>query len=130
MEKSFKQLYDALERDRKISPWSRKHDFQDRFKELQDEVAEVGEAIEKNDLENLKEELGDVLWDLSFLILIGEEKGLFTKEEVVSDVISKFKKRKPWVFKDEIIESIEEEAELYYKNKQQQKDNLKNKLNQ
>jgi len=59
------------------------------------------------DYENLKEELGDLLYDLMHLVEIGVEEGLFTTKEVIEQVNAKLVRRKPWVFGDEKIETAE-----------------------
>ncbi|MAG39243.1 hypothetical protein CMO90_04115 [Candidatus Woesearchaeota archaeon] len=122
MKEKFQELYETLKIDRNKSAWSKKNDFKQRIEELSSEIEEIKQAIEKNDTENLREELGDALWDLLFLIIIAEEKKLFTGKEVISETIEKLKRRKPWIFNGEKV-SVEEEIKRWNKTKILEKQN-------
>ena len=79
-------------------PWDRKQTF-NSFKEcLLEETREVVAAIEREDLDNLEEELGDTLFNLMFLINLGEEQNLFTLESVIKRVHTKIVERHPSCF--------------------------------
>lgn len=110
MKDSFQEFYELLKLDRKNSTYSGECTFQTRHAELLSEVAEIAEALEKNDVENLREELGDAFWDLLFLFVIAEEKGLFTAKEVIQDAIDKLKRRKPWILSGKKLTRDEEVA--------------------
>ena len=101
MKERFAELYDILKLDRKNSAWSRQDTFRHRHKELESEVFEIKMSLEKEDMKNFKEELGDSLLDLLFLMVIAEEKELFTAKDVIEGVITKIKRRKPWIFSGE-----------------------------
>lgn len=92
----------------KACPWEKEQTFESRTKELLLEAEEVKEAVEKKDYENLKEEVGDVIWDSIALIVIAEEKGLFTAQDVFKNLNSKITRRKPWVFGDVKVNTKEE----------------------
>ncbi|MFR6110271.1 MAG: MazG nucleotide pyrophosphohydrolase domain-containing protein [Dialister invisus] len=62
------------------------------------EVYEVIDAIEENDILNLKEELGDVLLQVVFHARIAEENGEFSMQDVVDGIANKMVKRHPFVF--------------------------------
>ncbi len=80
-----------------------------RLEELQSEVNEIRQALNNNDNENLKEEFGDALWDLTFLMVIAEEQKLFEAKEVIETVLKKFNRRKPWIFNGEQLTAEEED---------------------
>jgi ATP diphosphatase len=63
-----------------------------------DETHELLDAIERDDTENLKEELGDLLFNIVFHARIAEEKGQFNFEDVASGISDKMKRRHPHVF--------------------------------
>ena len=65
---------------------------------LLEEVYETLDAIDNNDMENLREELGDVLLQIVFHARLAEEKGLFTVQDVIDDVSQKMIRRHPHVF--------------------------------
>jgi tetrapyrrole methylase family protein / MazG family protein len=108
MAHKFDEFYEMLKLDRKNSAWSRTNTLESRYDELIDEIKEIRQAIDNNDPENLKEELGDGLWDLLFLVVLAEEKGLFKAEDIIQSSIDKLKRRKPWIFTGEKLD-IEEE---------------------
>ncbi|MBC8500836.1 MAG: hypothetical protein ISS25_02160 [Nanoarchaeota archaeon] len=122
MKEMFEELYKAVKKDRNNSEFSRKHTMKARLEEFQSEVNEIKKALENNDFENLKEELGDALWDLIFMIAIAEEQKIFTGKEVINNVIEKFKRRKPWIFNGEKLD-VEEEVRRWDKTKEIEKEN-------
>ncbi|OED35754.1 hypothetical protein AB834_04240 [PVC group bacterium (ex Bugula neritina AB1)] len=90
---------------------------------LLEEAYEFIDAIEKNDLDNMKEELGDLLFQILFHCQMGQEKKNFTFEEVVEDITEKMISRHPHVFEDEKTDDIE----LILKRWEEIKSNEKNK---
>ncbi|MBU0898665.1 MAG: nucleotide pyrophosphohydrolase [Nanoarchaeota archaeon] len=119
MKESFDELFRTVKLDRKNSNFSQRCTLESRYKELLSEIEEIEKAIENGDLKNLKEELGDALWDLMFLFAIAEEKQIDPKD-VIEEVIEKIKRRKPWIFTGEKL-SIDEEIERWKKVKKQEK---------
>ena len=65
-----------------------------------EEVYELIDSIDKNDHENLKEELGDVLLHLIFQSQIAKEKELFTINDIIVNINMKLVGRHPHVFND------------------------------
>jgi ATP diphosphatase len=65
-----------------------------------DETHELIDAIERDDTENLKEELGDLLFNIVFHARIAEEKGQFDFDDVAQDITDKMLRRHPHVFGD------------------------------
>jgi ATP diphosphatase len=63
-----------------------------------DETHEVLDAIERNDTENLKEELGDLLFNIVFHARIAEEQGQFNFDDVAQGITDKMQRRHPHVF--------------------------------
>ena len=63
-----------------------------------DETHEVLDAIERGDTENLKEELGDLLFNIVFHARIAEEQGQFDFDDVASGITDKMLRRHPHVF--------------------------------
>ena len=66
--------------------------------------------------------MGDSLWDLMFLMVVAEEKKLFTAKEVIEGAIEKIKRRKPWIFTGEKV-SLEDEERLWFIAKAKEKEN-------
>ena len=65
------------------------------------EAAEVAEAIDANDAVSMKEELGDLLFQVIFHSAIAEENGEFTLQDVVNEICKKMLFRHPHVFAGE-----------------------------
>lgn len=79
-------------------PWDKQQTEKSFTTFLLEEVYEIIEAIEKEDHEGLKEELGDLLFHIVFLAQIAKEKGHFDITDVVTDVYDKMYRRHPHVF--------------------------------
>jgi XTP/dITP diphosphohydrolase len=88
---------------------------------LKEETQEVIEAIEKNDPDNLKEELGDLLLQIIFHSEIANEEKLFDFDDVVDNLLEKLIRRHPYVFKEKRNHSLEEQELMWEKIKQKEK---------
>ena len=108
----FDKLIELLKLDRKESEWGRSFTMESSLKELKSEVEEIEEALKNNDIQNLKEEIGDSLGDLLFLAIIAEEKGLFSIKDSLKSMHERMKRRKPWLLKGEKV-SKEEEQKIW-----------------
>lgn len=121
MKERFAEFYSMLALDRRNSAWSRQDTFLHRYEELLSEVKEIKESLDNKDDENFKEEVGDALWDLLFLMVMAEEKGIFTAKEVIEGAIAKLKRRKPWIFTGKKL-SIDEEVKRWTEVKKLEKE--------
>lgn len=79
-------------------PWDRKQKIAAFKTFMLEEVYEIIEAIEKEDLPELKEELGDLLFHIVFIAQICKERNAFDIEDVIEDVYRKMYHRHPHVF--------------------------------
>lgn len=102
---------------RKKCPWDKKLTMADVPKLLIEESEEIREAIEKKDWKNLKEEIGDVLFNLCMLMTIAEEKKHFKADDVLKSCHDKIVERHTWVFGNDKAKTPEEALELWKKNK-------------
>ena len=94
---------------------------------MTNEAQEVVEAIQKGDLENLCEELGDVLLQVLMHSQIARELGEFTLEDVIDTVSRKMIRRHPHVFGDAVARTPEECLQLWEQVKAEERDR-KNKI--
>ncbi|MBE6617280.1 MAG: MazG family protein [Ruminococcaceae bacterium] len=78
--------------------WDREQDHKSIRSDIIEETYEVVEAIDKDDMTLLREELGDVLFQVMFHSQIEREKGTFNINDVIGDVIDKMILRHPHVF--------------------------------
>ncbi len=79
-------------------PWDRKQTRKSLIPQLREEVDEYITAVRRNDRENMKEELGDILLHIMFSAQIAAKDGDFTVEDVIEGLVSKLKRRHPHVF--------------------------------
>ena len=86
-----------------------------------EEAKEVRDAFEKEDNENLKEELGDLLLQIVLQSRIAEENKLFSFDEVIDNLCEKLIRRHPYVFKEKRSHTIEEQREAYFRIKDLEK---------
>ena len=78
--------------------WDRKQDHQSIRSDIIEETYEVVEAIDKNDKDLLKEELGDVLFQVMFHSQLSKEYGEFDIDDVIDGIVTKMIYRHPHVF--------------------------------
>lgn len=81
-------------------PWDREQTHESMKPMLLEECYELIEAIEQNDVGQMVEELGDVLFHVMFQMQIGQESGRFTSRDVFGALIQKLVRRHPHVFAD------------------------------
>ena len=81
-------------------PWDIKQTFSSVAPYTIEEAYEVAEAIDQNDLNSLKKELGDLLFQVVFHSRMAEEQGAFTFDDVVAAISTKLTDRHPHVFSD------------------------------
>ena len=88
-------------------PWDVEQTFASIAPYTIEEAYEVADAIARNDLENLKDELGDLLLQVVYHARIAEESGAFDFAAVVAAISDKMTRRHPHVFGAERIDSAE-----------------------
>ena len=81
-------------------PWDREQTHRTICDCLVEEVAELVQAIDRNDVENLREELGDLLFHVAMHAQMAAEAGQFTFDDVASEVNETMVRRHPHVFGD------------------------------
>ncbi|MFV8411739.1 nucleoside triphosphate pyrophosphohydrolase [Vibrio owensii] len=89
-------------------PWDLKQTFDTIVPHTIEETYEVVDAIQNRDWPNLKEELGDLLFQVIFYSQMAKEQGLFDFSDVVETVNEKLTRRHPHVFSE--VEFDSEEA--------------------
>jgi ATP diphosphatase len=94
-------------------PWDRQQNFASIVPHTIEEAYEVAEAIEHQGLKGLREELGDLLFQVVFYAQLAREAGLFDFDAVVEGIIGKLTRRHPHVFGEEKIESAEDQSRAW-----------------
>jgi tetrapyrrole methylase family protein/MazG family protein len=98
----FEDLITVVEvlRSEEGCPWDREQDHKSIRRDFIEETYEVIEAIDTENPELLREELGDVLLQVTFHAQIEKEEGRFTIDDVANDICVKLIHRHPHVFSD------------------------------
>lgn len=96
-------------------PWDKEQSFESIADCTIEEAYEVVEAIDNKDYKSLKDELGDLLFQVSFHSQIAEEMGLFTLDDVIDSVTEKLIRRHPHVFSDKTINSSDAQTDEWEK---------------
>jgi len=79
-------------------PWDLKQSFESILPHTLEEAYEVADAIEKQDYDHLKEELGDLLFQVIFYSQLGKEQQYFDFHQIIDTLVSKLVRRHPHVF--------------------------------
>jgi len=94
----FGRLLEIMDELREKCPWDKAQTFESLRKLTIEETYELGDAILKNDLTEIKKELGDLIMHIAFYAKIGSEKGAFGMADVISSINEKLIYRHPHVF--------------------------------
>lgn len=81
-------------------PWDRQQSYATLRGYVLEEAAEVVDAIDRGDLEELRDELGDLLFQVVFLAQLAQSEGRFGHDDVVKGIVDKLVRRHPHVFGD------------------------------
>lgn len=119
-------LYDIIDLIRTLRgeggcPWDRKQTPRSITVYLIEEVFELVEAIESGNLNDIREELGDVLFQVLFVAELFSESGRLDMADVVSRNLNKMRRRHPHVFEDREISGIDEIRNNWHAIKQEEK---------
>src|SRR5438045_1994231 len=94
-------------------PWDREQNFATIAPYTIEEAYEVADAIEREDMTALKDELGDLLLQVVFHARMAEEAGLFAFDDVAAAIADKMLRRHPHVFGDAEISSVAAQNEAW-----------------
>lgn len=110
MSKNFDELVSVMERLRGKNgcPWDKQQTRESLKPFLIEETYEVLEAIDEKDMDKLKEELGDLLYQILFHAQISKEMGAFDIEDVLTTSREKMIRRHPHVFEEKKVDTAEE----------------------
>jgi nucleoside triphosphate diphosphatase len=87
-------------------PWDRAQNFSTISPYTIEEAYEVADAIARDDMTALKDELGDLLFQVVFHARVAEEQNLFAFEDVAAAIADKMERRHPHVFGSVQIDSV------------------------
>src|SRR3972149_6283196 len=130
MKKSFEDLVELSKflRSPEGCPWDREQTLNTLRFFKQEAAHEVIQAIDMNDIEEIKEELGDLLYQILFTSQICNEEGEFTVEDVLNQLYYKLIRRHPHVFGEEKAKDAEEAVKRWHGEKMKEKTRKRNLL--
>ncbi len=113
---SISALINLVKTLRKKCPWDRKQTLNTMKNNIIEEAYEVVNAIEKKDIEAIKEEIGDLLFLGFFLSQLLETRGVRLKE-IISETVLKYKRKHPHVFKSKKFKDTKEIVKFWHSTK-------------
>lgn len=105
---------------REKCPWDQKQTIQSLKNLTIEEVYELGDAIDENNWEELKKELGDLLLHIVFYAKIGSETQQFDLESIANSICEKLIIRHPHIYSDVVVKDEEEVKQNWEKIKLQE----------
>ncbi|MCK5418564.1 MAG: nucleoside triphosphate pyrophosphohydrolase, partial [Desulfobacterales bacterium] len=102
-------------------PWDKKQTPRTMLIYLIEEMYELVDAIESNRAEEVREELGDVLFHIVFITRLFQETGDFSVYDVARDITEKMIRRHPHVFGTTRVDNTDEVRQNWHKIKQNEK---------
>lgn len=94
-------------------PWDREQRFDTIVPHTLEEAYEVAAAIESGDLQELRDELGDLLFQIVFYARLAEEQAAFDFDDVVTGIVHKLVRRHPHVFGDAEVGDARAQSEAW-----------------
>ena len=101
--------------------WDKEQTFKSIAPFTIEEAYEVADAIERENISDLKEELGDLLLQVVFLSQIAKEEELFSFDDVAKTISEKLIRRHPFVFSDKKNHSLDEQLNQWEEIKQKER---------
>lgn len=94
-------------------PWDRAQTHRSIVKNVIEEAYELANALENENVDNIKEELGDLLMQVLFHLEIGEDNGEYTPAEVYTALCRKLIDRHPHVFGNVVAANAEQSLDVW-----------------
>ena len=102
-------------------PWDRVQDFATIAPYTIEEAYEVADAIARGDMAALRDELGDLLFQVVFHARMAEEAKLFAFDDVAAAIVDKMLRRHPHVFGNAKISSVAAQNEAWEMHKESER---------
>ncbi len=119
---AFEKLVEIMAalRAEKGCPWDKEQTRESLKPFLVEETYEVLDALDEGDPEKIKEELGDLLFQIVFHCQIAKERGEFDIDDVISKISQKMRGRHPHVFGEARYETAEEVLKQWEERKKEE----------
>jgi nucleoside triphosphate diphosphatase len=102
-------------------PWDKQQTPESLCDYILEEAHELVDAVRRNDLEEAKEELGDILFLLLFVGRLYRDRGSFTAEQAMESIIAKMIRRHPHVFGGQATPEREQHLQNWEQIKREEK---------
>ncbi|GAB5379146.1 MAG: nucleoside triphosphate pyrophosphohydrolase [Aliiglaciecola sp.] len=105
-------------------PWDKQQTFESIVPHTIEEAYEVADAIENGDMQDVKDELGDLLFQIVFYAQLGVEQNHFDFEAIAGAVADKLIRRHPHVFANQAVDDLELSWEAIKRQEREEKGGL------
>lgn len=122
---AFGRLLTIMDELREKCPWDKEQTTESLRHLTIEETYELSDAILKNDAEEIKKELGDILLHIVFYAKIGDEKKQFNIEDVLTQLCEKLIRRHPHIYGEVIAEDSDTVKQNWEQIKLKEKGNEK-----
>lgn len=112
----------TLRDPQKGCPWDKEQNFASIAPYTIEEAYEVADAISRNNMSALKDELGDLLFQVVFHSQLATEQGAFNFDEVAGAICDKMERRHPHVFGSERIDNAAEQTIAWEEHKRRERE--------
>ena len=102
-------------------PWDREQTWSSIVPHTIEEAYEIADAVARGDVDQVRDELGDLLFQVVFQSRIAEEQGLFGFDDVADGISSKLERRHPHVFGDATIGNAAEQTAAWERHKAEER---------
>ncbi|MGH1455463.1 MAG: nucleoside triphosphate pyrophosphohydrolase [Alphaproteobacteria bacterium] len=102
-------------------PWDLEQNFKSIAPHTLEEAYEVVDAIDRDDMSDLREELGDLLFQSIYHAQIASERGHFDMHDVIHDITAKMIFRHPHVFGEDVAKSAQDVNKIWENRKEEEK---------
>ena len=116
------EIMAALRDPRSGCPWDVQQEFASIAPYTLEEAYEVADAIGRGDLDDLRDELGDLLLQVVFHARMAEEQGAFAFADVVAAISDKMQRRHPHVFAGATVEDAEAQTREWEEHKRRERE--------
>ena len=111
------RLMARLREPKRGCPWDQEQTFASVAPYTIEEAYEVADAIERGDMVSLREELGDLLFQVVFHAQMAREAGMFDFDAVVGGIVEKMTRRHPHVFGEDTVKDAWDQTERWEEQK-------------
>jgi len=102
-------------------PWDREQTWESIVPHTIEEAYEIADAVARGNVDQVRDELGDLLFQVVFQSRIAEEQGLFRFDDVADGISSKLERRHPHVFGDATIGNAAEQTAAWERHKAEER---------